>query len=206
MSLLTPLLFHCHYLSLLHPSALKILLHLLPRSFNSKPLSTLTHQFSPFTLISFHVQLFSAILYSPLNMCLATSRPKFLSLSFLPSFSYNIDFLFVHFVSLYWTGIAQSVKRLATGRTVRGSKKKKSRLGRDFSHQSRSALGPNQPPIQWEPGLFSGDKAAGTWCWPPTPSSAETKERVELYVYSQFGSSWPVLGWVLPLLLLLSFA
>ena len=120
MSLLTLLLFHCHYLSLLHPSALKILLHLLPRSFNSKPLSTLTHQFSPFTLISFHVQLFSAILYSPLNMCLATSRPKFLSLSFLPSFSYNIDFLFVHFVSLYWTGIAQSVKRLATGRTVQG--------------------------------------------------------------------------------------
>ena len=33
---------------------------------------------------------------------------------------------------------------------------------------------------------------------PPT-SSAEIKERVELYLYSPSGTSWPVIGWTLPL-------
>jgi hypothetical protein len=37
-------------------------------------------------------------------------------------------------------------------------------------------------------------KAVGAWRWPPTPSSAEAKERVELYIYSPLGPSWPVLG------------
>ena len=30
------------------------------------------------------------------------------------------------------------------------------------------------------------------------PSSAEVKKRVELYLYSPFGPSWPVIGWTLP--------
>ena len=42
-------------------------------------------------------------------------------------------------------------------------------------------------------------KAAGAWRWPPTPSSTEVKEGVELYIYYPSGPSWTVLAWNLPL-------
>jgi hypothetical protein len=51
-------------------------------------------------------------------------------------------------------------------------------------------------------GSFSGVKRPGRGVDHPPPSSAEVKERVELYLYSPSGSSWPVLGWTLPLPLL----
>jgi hypothetical protein len=40
--------------------------------------------------------------------------------------------------------------------------------------------------------VFTGGKAAGVWRWPPTPSSAEVKGKVELYLCSSSGPSWPV--------------
>ena len=89
-----------------------------------------------------------------------------------------------------WAGIAQSVQRLATGWTVRGSNRGG---GRDFPYPSIPALQPTQPPIQWVTDLFRGGKAAGRGVNHPPTSNAEVKERVELYIYSVSGPSWPVL-------------
>jgi hypothetical protein len=63
---------------------------------------------------------------------------------------------------------------------------------RDFQHPSIPALGSTQPPVQWVKRPVRGVDH-------PPPSSAEVKERVELYIYSTSGLSWPVLGWSLPL-------
>jgi hypothetical protein len=75
-----------------------------------------------------------------------------------------------------------------------------SRWGRDNPHPSKPCLGPTQPPIRRIPGIFAGCKASGV-NHPPT-TSAEVKERVELYVYSPSGPSWPVIGLLLPSYLL----
>ena len=71
--------------------------------------------------------------------------------------------------------------------------------GRDFPHRFRPSRGPTQPPIQWVPGLSRGYCGRGVALTTHPPSSAEVKERVELYLYSTSGPSWPVLGWTLPL-------
>jgi hypothetical protein len=46
---------------------------------------------------------------------------------------------------------------------------------------------------------FPGVKRPGRGVDHPPPSSARVKERVELYVYSPSGPSWPVLGKTIPL-------
>jgi hypothetical protein len=77
-----------------------------------------------------------------------------------------------------------------------------SRRGRrDFPHHSGLALGSNQPPVWGVPSLSPGGTAAEVWRWPPTPSSAEVKERVELYLYSLSLPWWSVLRPALPLTL-----
>ena len=61
--------------------------------------------------------------------------------------------------------------------------------GRDFSHLSRPVLGPTRPTIKRVPGPWPRGKATGVWHWPPTPSSAEVKERIELYLWVFMGYS-----------------
>ena len=64
--------------------------------------------------------------------------------------------------------------------------------------------GIESPPVQTGPGAhptsytigtgsFQGVKRPGRGVDRPPPPSAEVKKRVELYLYSPFGPSWPVL-------------
>jgi len=69
--------------------------------------------------------------------------------------------------------------------------------GRDFPHPSRPALGPTQPPTQWVPGCSWGIKWQGRGVDHLPAPNAEVKERVELYLYSPCGHSWPFLWWTL---------
>jgi hypothetical protein len=74
-----------------------------------------------------------------------------------------------------------------------------SRWGRHFQHPSRQARGPPSLLYNGYRVSFPGVKRPGHGVDHPTPSSARVKERVELYLYSPSGPSWPVLGKTLPL-------
>jgi hypothetical protein len=68
-----------------------------------------------------------------------------------------------------------------------------SRWRQDFQHLSRPTLGPTQPPVQWKLDHSRGIKQPGRSVENPLPSSAEVKERVDLYLYSTCVPSWQVL-------------
>jgi hypothetical protein len=65
----------------------------------------------------------------------------------------------------------------------------------DFQHPSKSAMGATQPP--GGTGSFRRVKRTVRGVDYPPPSSAEVKDRVELYLCSTIGPAWPVLGWTL---------
>ena len=83
--------------------------------------------------------------------------------------------VFLNFLSTHGAGIAQSVWRLATGWTARGSHPGG---GWDFPHPSRPALGHNKPPIRLGTGSFLWVKRQGHGVDHPPPSSAEVEGRV----------------------------
>jgi hypothetical protein len=76
-----------------------------------------------------------------------------------------------------------------------------SRWGARFSTPVQT--GPRAHPTTYTvvTGSFPGVKWPGRGVDHTPPSSAEVKERVELYLFSLSGPSWPVLGWALPLAL-----
>ena len=68
-----------------------------------------------------------------------------------------------------------------------------SRWGRDFPHTSRPALGPTSLLYNGY-RVFPGVKRPRRGVDRQPPSSAEVKEKVDLYLYSPSGPSWTVLG------------
>jgi hypothetical protein len=63
-----------------------------------------------------------------------------------------------------------------------------------IEEESIPALGPIEPPIQWVPDLPRGLRRPGRGADHPPPPTANVQERVELYIYSPSGPSWPVVG------------
>jgi len=69
-----------------------------------------------------------------------------------------------------------------------------SRWVRDIPHSSITGLGPTPPCLNGYRVSFLGVKRPGGGFDHPPQSSVEVTERVELYVYSLSGLSWPLLG------------
>ena len=74
-----------------------------------------------------------------------------------------------------------------------------SRWGARFSAPVRIGPGAHPTSCTMGTGSFPGLKRLGHGVDHLPPSSAEVKERVELYLYTHSGSLWPVLGWILSL-------
>ena len=69
-----------------------------------------------------------------------------------------------------------------------------SRWGARFSAPVQIAPGAYPPSYTVGTGSFPGVKRPGHGIDLPPRSSSEVKERAELYLYSLFGPSWPILG------------
>ena len=70
-----------------------------------------------------------------------------------------------------------------------------SRWGRNIPQSVQTR--PEAHPVSYTivTGSFPGVKRPGSGVDHPPPSSAEVKERVELYFYSPSGLSWSLIGW-----------
>ena len=65
-------------------------------------------------------------------------------------------------------------------------------MGARFSAPVQTGPGAHPASYTMGTGSFPGVKRPGRGVDRPPPSSAKVKERVELYLYSTYGPSWPV--------------
>ena len=91
-----------------------------------------------------------------------------------------------------WTGIAQSVQRLATGWTVRGSNP--GGVGAIFSAPVQTGPGTYSASYTKGTGSFPGVKRPGCGARHPPPSKCRGHERVWLYHFSPYGPQRSVIG------------
>ena len=76
-------------------------------------------------------------------------------------------------------------------------------MGARFSAPIQTGRGAHPASCTMGAGSFPGVKRPGRGADHPPSSKSRGHERVELYLYSPSGPSWPVIGRTLPLLLLL---
>jgi hypothetical protein len=69
-----------------------------------------------------------------------------------------------------------------------------SRWGARFSAPVQTGAGTHPAFCTMGTGSFTGVKRPGRGVDHPLPYSSEVKERIELYLYSTSGPSWPVIG------------
>ena len=90
--------------------------------------------------------------------------------------------------------LGQTVQRLATGGTVRGSNPGG---GRDFHTHVARLWDPHKLLYKGksisDPGIKRTRRGVDHW----TPSRTEVKERTELYLYCSSGTLWPIIVWTL---------
>jgi len=63
-----------------------------------------------------------------------------------------------------------------------------------FSASIQTGPGAHPASYTMDAGSYPGKKRPGHGVDHPPPSSTEVKERVDLYLYSRFGLSWPFVG------------
>ena len=69
-----------------------------------------------------------------------------------------------------------------------------SRWGARFSAPAHTGPGAYPASYTMRTGSFSGCKAAGAWCWPPTPHLAPRSWKGRAIPLLTSGPSWPVMG------------
>jgi hypothetical protein len=110
--------------------------------------------------------------------------------SFVSKLVAKINYTGLLYITMLWDGIAQSVKRLATGWKVRGSNPDKGEILRTRPDRPCS---PSTLLYDGQHVSFPGVKWPGYNVDHPPPPTAEVKERVELYLYLPFVPSWQVM-------------
>jgi len=95
----------------------------------------------------------------------------------------------IFYITMLWDVIDQLVKRLATAWTVRGSNPDKGEILRTRPDRP---WGPSTLLYNGQRVSFPGVKRPGCDVDHPPPPIAEVKERVQLYLYLPFETSWQV--------------